>query len=67
MYLNPIALLVALLLVAVCVLAGLVNAVLHHADGATLPATIRAGARASLTVAGVLLAAAAVAVAAWAL
>ncbi|CAO5152965.1 conserved exported hypothetical protein [Frankia sp. AiPs1] len=52
------ALLLAALVVTVSVLAGLVNAVLHRADGASLPTAARAGGRAALTVAAVLIAAA---------
>ncbi|MCK9932531.1 hypothetical protein MXD62_36240 [Frankia sp. Mgl5] len=56
MYIPTTVLLAAALLVVACALAGLANAVLHYADGATWPAAARAGGRAGLAVAGVLLA-----------
>jgi hypothetical protein len=49
-----VVLMVALIATASAV-AGLVNGILHHADGASLPAAIRAGGRAGLAVLTVLL------------
>lgn len=62
MYLFPTVLLTAGLIITVCVLAGLINTVLHRAEGTTWSAAARAGGRASLAVAAVLLAAVGVAV-----
>lgn len=56
-YLSPTVLLTAGLILTVCVLAGLINTVLHLAEGAAWPTAARAGGRASIAVAAVLLAA----------
>ncbi|WP_261576230.1 hypothetical protein [Frankia gtarii] len=53
--------LAATAIVAISVVAGLMNGILHRADGAILPAAVRAGGRAGLAVLGVLVAVAGVA------
>lgn len=62
-----VAALVGALIAALSLVAGLLAGILHRADGATWPAAIRAGGRAGLAVAGVLLAAVGVVVAGWGL
>ncbi|KPM50402.1 hypothetical protein ACG83_40455 [Frankia sp. R43] len=57
----------AVLVLAVSVIAGLIAGILRGWDGATIPAAVRAAGRAGLTVAGVLLAAVSLVVAAWGL
>jgi hypothetical protein len=42
-YVDPVVVLVVALIAAVSVIAGLLAAILHRADGATLPASLRAG------------------------
>ncbi len=64
MYVGLVVVLGMALVIAVSAVAGLVNGILHRADGASVPAAMRAGGRAGLAVLGVLIAVAGVVVAA---